>query len=213
MKKWKVVFWVLLFYFLPGLVISNAQIELSLQLRSSGFTGSFGQTYIGLGFGTGLTIKPSGNWWAIGFTHSRNWLGSLPMTSYSPYLDVGMKTFNLHTGIKKEYKVFQPFAYALLGTRSITFKDPKLSQNHNPVFSSLSLSCGLKIGTQLGGRNWRAEISTEWLWSPPMKFITLDSIIESKAKQGTIVDYPNKGVINSLCVSVGIARIISFNRI
>lgn len=213
MIKWKVAYWVWLFYFLPGLVIANAQIELSLQARSSGFTGSFGETYNGVGLGAGLTIKPSGKWWAIGFTHSRNWLGSLPMTSYSPYLDVGMNTFNLHYGIKKESKVFQPFAYALLGTRSITFKDPQLSQEYNPVFSALSLSYGVKLGTQIGGKKWRAEISAEWQGSPPMKFITLDSIKEARAKQGNILDYPKKEVINSLSVSIDIVRIISFTRL
>ncbi|AHM63556.1 hypothetical protein D770_26565 [Flammeovirgaceae bacterium 311] len=193
---------------------SFAQLDIFLKGRSTDYRGSFGKTYSGLGLEAGLTINSAQNVLAGGIHYNRNWLGYLPATPYTDELEVYMNAFNFHYGGKANLgKYFHPFAYAVLGFRSLTFSDPSLNDSYDsydPAFSSLTPTFGIRTGLQIGGRKWRAEASLDYLSGTYAKYITTQSIANAEVSRRPYKDFASKSLMTNLSIGLGVVYVINW---
>lgn len=188
-----------------------AQLDIFLRGRTTEYKGSFGKNYSGIGIEAGLTVHADSNVLAGGIHYHRNWLGSLPGTAYTPELEVYMNAFNFHYGGKATIgKYFHPFAYAVIGLRTLTFSDPILGDGYDPFFTSLTPTIGVRTGLQLGSRKWRAEVSLDYLSGTSAKFLTPQSIVNAKTSGRPYKDVASKSLMTNLSVGLGVVYVINW---
>lgn len=207
MKNLVISFFCLLCLQLP----CKAQLDIFLKGRITDFKGSFGNTYSGLGIEAGLTINSEKSILAGGLHFNSNWLGSLPATAYTPELEVYSNSLNFHYGGKGTLgKYFHPFAYGIVGFRTLKYADPSLGESYDPFFHSLTPTFGVRAGLQVGGRKWRVEGSLDYLGGTNAKYLTSQSIINAESSGRPYKDFAPKSMMNNLSVALGVVYVINW---
>ena len=206
MKNFKAALLLLAFLFTCPSILKAQEIDISVKVRGTGFYGNFGQTYSAIGYEPGITIMPSEKPWAGGLSYSQNLLGY----DANSDLEVEMNLVNFHLGAKgKIGRHIHPFAYALLGLRFMSYENPAVPSESDPLFTSFSLGYGARTGIQIGGGRWRFEGNIEYMTGTNSKYLTPESFEKATDSGKSYRDFMGRSPISGLSVGAGVTYVLN----
>ena len=189
-------------------VPAQGQLDLFLKARGTGFGGTFGEHFSGVGYDLGATYKALNKPWAGGLHVSRAVLEEIPASSYNAAVAVHMNHYNLHYGVRNVWNVVYPYAYAVAGFRTVSYKEAQRSES-DPLFNSLSLAYGLKSGLQIGGKRWRGELGVEYSSGSPARYLSQETFARAAAANKEVQKVAHRSSMSSLTVGVGVVYVIN----